>query len=289
MRLLLLPNGISYTARLSSYMSPKFQRRSHNKSRKGCSQCKFRKIKCDERSPECSNCERRQISCDFSTSEDLADDVESSAPLHEETGPSRHRNPTRPNMQETSNGSISNTAPAFISLELGVSNLELMHHYSTVTGPELGNMKKGRDHIDIWQKHMTHLAFSHEFLLRGILTISALHLSHLVPKRRLELVMKASSHQQIALKTFQETLPTLNEHNCVALFAYSCLLIPIAFATSKESGNESDADPFQWVWMLHGGYSILQMHTEFIVDSFLKPLLESMSPVEIETPKVRPI
>jgi Fungal Zn(2)-Cys(6) binuclear cluster domain len=38
-------------------------RRRHVKSRTGCTSCKRRKIKCDERSPVCSACERKGLDC----------------------------------------------------------------------------------------------------------------------------------------------------------------------------------------------------------------------------------
>lgn len=38
-------------------------RRRHVKSRTGCTSCKRRKIKCDEKSPACSACERKGLEC----------------------------------------------------------------------------------------------------------------------------------------------------------------------------------------------------------------------------------
>ncbi|EED13092.1 C6 transcription factor, putative [Talaromyces stipitatus ATCC 10500] len=40
-------------------------RRSHKKSRYGCTKCKKRRIKCDERLPKCSRCERMDLSCQY--------------------------------------------------------------------------------------------------------------------------------------------------------------------------------------------------------------------------------
>ena len=40
-------------------------RRSHKKSRNGCSECKKRHIRCDERQPLCTNCEVAERSCSF--------------------------------------------------------------------------------------------------------------------------------------------------------------------------------------------------------------------------------
>ncbi|KAL6706517.1 hypothetical protein ACN47E_005456 [Coniothyrium glycines] len=40
-------------------------RRSHNKTRLGCHQCKRRRIKCDVQHPSCSNCNKRGDNCSF--------------------------------------------------------------------------------------------------------------------------------------------------------------------------------------------------------------------------------
>ncbi|KAF4431771.1 Lysine biosynthesis regulatory protein LYS14 [Colletotrichum fructicola] len=40
-------------------------RRSHKKSRNGCTECKRRHIRCDERQPSCANCEVAERACVF--------------------------------------------------------------------------------------------------------------------------------------------------------------------------------------------------------------------------------
>ena len=39
--------------------------KSHTKSRRGCGNCKLRKVKCDESRPECSKCYAFGVSCNF--------------------------------------------------------------------------------------------------------------------------------------------------------------------------------------------------------------------------------
>ena len=160
--------------------------------------------------------------------------------------------------------------------DLDVSDLELMFHWTSVTGPNLGDNKNGPSHQDLWQIQFPRLAFKHDFLLRGILALSAMHLSYLDPNRRAEFDLKASAHQEFALAAFQETLPLVNESNCHALFAFSCLLVAIAFATSSRdvANTETDLNTFHWVWLLRGGNSILQMHKETLRSGFLAPLLD---------------
>lgn len=41
------------------------KRKYHSKSRKGCSTCKKRRVKCDESKPECGNCVRMKLACGY--------------------------------------------------------------------------------------------------------------------------------------------------------------------------------------------------------------------------------
>lgn len=42
-----------------------YKRKYHSKSRKGCSTCKKRRVKCDEVRPQCSNCQRMKLVCGY--------------------------------------------------------------------------------------------------------------------------------------------------------------------------------------------------------------------------------
>ena len=50
---------------LLSQSRPKKNRRSHKKSRNGCTECKRRHIRCDERRPACANCAVADLPCSF--------------------------------------------------------------------------------------------------------------------------------------------------------------------------------------------------------------------------------
>jgi hypothetical protein len=41
------------------------QRRAHKKSRRGCSSCKLRRVKCDERRPACHRCKDFGVGCSY--------------------------------------------------------------------------------------------------------------------------------------------------------------------------------------------------------------------------------
>jgi hypothetical protein len=161
-----------------------------------------------------------------------------------------------------------------------VTDLRLMHHFTSVLGFELANADTPEARA-LWTQHAVKLGFKHEFLLRGILAVSAFHLAHLYPDRKVEYEIIGTRHQSLGLTVFQETLAHVDETNCHALFAFSCLLIVIAFASStKERSGDFTHDVLQWFYLLRGTDTVLNMHHDTIRCSFLKPLLDEMAHVE---------
>jgi hypothetical protein len=155
-----------------------------------------------------------------------------------------------------------------------------MHHWSAVLSVSLASNPTPEARA-LWQTHAVALGFKHEFLLRGILAASALHLSHLHPDFKQSYDLKASTHQGIALSLFQEALADVDESNCQALFAFSCLLVVIAFASSsKKDASDLQTDVLHWFHLLRGGNSVLTMHRETLANSLFSSLLNEMRHTE---------
>ncbi|KAK2875589.1 hypothetical protein FQN49_001594 [Arthroderma sp. PD_2] len=271
-------------------------RRSHTKSRSGCRQCKLRRIKCDETPPQCSNCARRQIDCDLATRTPPAS--ASSSATSRPTSNNRSFNhgdtaPATPTASATTTLSPLELAPAPASTLNGtvapsafaaanIPDLELLHHYTTFTYKTLPSGAAGAHH-ELWQVQVVRLGFEHEFLLRGILAVSALHLACLNPSRQEELALRASAHQSIAVAFFHEALNRVDPHNCVAIFAFSCIVVALTFATPRPPqvagvGIETDTriqkEIFDWFHMVRGCNSVVQTQWEPLSQSFLAPLLK---------------
>jgi hypothetical protein len=164
--------------------------------------------------------------------------------------------------------------------DLDVTDLRLMHHFTSVVALDLANAETPEARA-LWQTHAVKLALKHEFLLRGILAVSAFHLAYLYPARKAEYELIGARHQSLGLTGFQETLAHVDETNCHALFAFSCLLIVIAFASSaKEKPDDFTRDVLHWFYLLRGANIVLNMHHETLKCSFLKPLLDEMAHME---------
>lgn len=64
-----LPSSSSNAASSGRSEDKRVTRRSHNKSKRGCSTCKRRHIRCDENVPRCFNCAKGDRPCVYETQE----------------------------------------------------------------------------------------------------------------------------------------------------------------------------------------------------------------------------
>jgi hypothetical protein len=180
---------------------------------------------------------------------------------------------------------------------LDIIDLELLHHYTTFTYKTLPSGAAPDQH-ELWQIQVVQLGFHHEFLLRGILAVSALHLGLLRSDRRDTLTLRATAHQSVAVQLFHEALNHVTPANCVGIFAFSCIIVALTFAAPKSSatatttttttadgtnnnnnGTSSAAagvhkEMLDWFHMVRGCNSVLQTQWETLSRSFLAPLLK---------------
>ncbi|PGH08681.1 hypothetical protein AJ79_05963 [Helicocarpus griseus UAMH5409] len=252
-------------------------RRSHTKSRNGCSQCKARRIKCDERPPLCSGCERRGIACDLAHRPESSTSRRTSATASPQLTTSLSASSRSPTLSSPFAVPAFNGPAIPASSGLDVIDLELLHHYTTFTYKTLPSGATPDQH-ELWQIQVVQLGFQHEFLLRGILAVSALHLSYLRPHRRESLALRASTHQSIAVQSFHEALNRVDTSNCVAIFAFSCIIVALTFAAPRSpEGPESlgaQKEILDWFYMVRGCNSVLQTQWPTLSQSFLAPLLK---------------
>lgn len=165
--------------------------------------------------------------------------------------------------------------------ELAVGDLELLHHFSTVTYATLADACASTDNRELWQVHAVQLGFKHEFLLRAILTVSALHLRYLHPARSSYYDFMASTHQNFALETARDALTRVNEDNCHAIFTFSCLIVIMTSASlRKQGGIDAHQEILEWFLLLRGCNSVLQLHWATLGNSFLYPLIDEVRQTE---------
>ncbi|TVY51462.1 Sterol uptake control protein 2 [Lachnellula cervina] len=206
-------------------------RRPHRKTRTGCNQCKRRRVKCDERKPICTSCERNKLQCGLAfltpsrvSMRPAALQTRTSTPRPPPTTNKSLNPPTKKNTKTTPAATTS--GPPCLNIRFGDMDLrsaEILHHYQTVvsfmiTGPKV---------VHVWQTTIPHMALEHKFLMHGILALSALNLSVLIPARKDELVTFAMISEQLALPPFRSYLADdQKKGNLHAVFAFSHFVVP---------------------------------------------------------------
>ncbi|OCK83170.1 hypothetical protein K432DRAFT_423561 [Lepidopterella palustris CBS 459.81] len=182
------------------------QRRRHPKSKKGCQNCKKRKVKCDETLPACRNCVKRKAHCSL---QDDAIDIQ-------HTQQSRNSELERPLTQtEFCDG---------LSADVNMLQMKLFHHFGALTARTLifG--------AEVWRNKVMVMSFKHDFLMHAILVVSATHLDYLDPHNPIN--RKASVfHLSKALQLFRHELSQpLTKDNADPLMATAILLFHHAWA-----------------------------------------------------------
>ena len=142
---------------------------------------------------------------------------------------------------------------------LQIENLELLHHFTTVTCFTLSDRPESHQ---LWRVNAIRVALQHDFLMRGILAIAALHLSHLRPESHDHYSQIAIQQQDSALASFRSLMSSMDESNCDAFFALSSLIVVYGFESPKNSDslgmfNCTGKDADEWLPLIRGVNSIL--------------------------------
>ncbi|KAL2143954.1 hypothetical protein VTI28DRAFT_9784 [Corynascus sepedonium] len=128
-------------------------RKGHTKSRRGCFNCKRRKVKCQETRPECSNCIRIGLDCEYPDSQPRQLVVRSSLPVGPLAGvPS----PLAP---------LESTPTLFTP-----ADMRLFHHFLVAAYPPLPIRGD-----DVWRKVAT-LSHTYDYLMHAMLGLAGSHL-----------------------------------------------------------------------------------------------------------------
>lgn len=223
-------------------------RRSHTKSHHGCSNCKQRRIKCDETRPSCGSCRKKGLSCSFNNSQ----------------GHPRPQNldehAQRPGNEGTS--------------VLPLGELELLHHWHTVTAPSLAQNEILNEGL---QTHVPREGLSHPFLMHGILAISALHLSQQFSGSRREIYTEtAMRHHSWALSLCVPLLSNVTPENCQSLYACSILIATFSFASQGLSIYRPSmhiSEVIKIFRLVRGTASIVEQARSWIEQSDMRILL----------------
>ena len=252
---------------------------------------------CDEVRPRCSNCEKHSISCDFSSQTPKSASTSSPQDL-------RHRNSdpqSMPSLQASSTNQ--SPSPALLHSQqslfdgprsqlpsLQMAELELLHHFTTETCYTLSDRPESHE---LWRITVPQVAFQHDFLMRGILAISSLHLSCLRAEKQTHWGHLAAKQQDAALSSFRKIMTNMDESNCDAFLALASLIVVYGFESPKSSDslgmfNYKGQDSDEWLPLIRGVNSIIMSVWPWIKNGRLSGLLHDhvQEPPRTELPSV---
>ncbi|KAL4946552.1 hypothetical protein BDV06DRAFT_208661 [Aspergillus oleicola] len=254
-------------------------RRSHTKSRNGCDQCKRRRVKCDEKTP-CSNCSRRRMSCTYDNrgspgppgpnSIGILSDIRSRMLANGSPQQSLPEDPFATFHSRLSEGS-------FFPQEWTPQDPELMHHYTLHTSRTIARRPEMQE---TWQVAIPQIAYANEFLMHGILALSALHSVYLKPQRLSHYLALSGFHMSLGLRSFRRILLSPSSENCHALFCFSSLVMVYIYASPAESihgedGSSQGLDSILELLGLCRGTLVLFPYIDLLRNSNLRPLFLS--------------
>ncbi|OAL53740.1 Upc2 protein [Pyrenochaeta sp. DS3sAY3a] len=232
------------------------RRRTHHKSKKGCTECKKRHIKCDEGWPQCANCISTLRSCSF---QDLPD----------------HRaGPATPTVHVKTGKLDAAPSKTGTGLRFAAIHLICLHHAETQMEKYMALHCTARPIIDLALDNVT----TAPFLLDQVLALSALHLSDQDATKKTFYHQQATELQTRALELFNQAREGDSDDNTIPVFVFASLLgIHVLRETFSSHRNDLSAfvDSFIHYVGLHRGVRAVIANGSWplILQSDLKPLL----------------
>lgn len=213
-------------------------RRTHTKSTFGCRECKRRKQKCSEEKPTCQSCAKRHMSCIYP------------AQMRRKARHINEPGSIHPSACKAVAPSIPTSIGAKRSGRFDQEDMQLWHHFITCTALTFSSP---------WQDRVPAVAIAHDFLMHGILAISALHLAYLCPSQQDRYHFVSAHHQVLAMSDFQLVMSAITPENCNAVFAFSTLLLIHGLIPQSDEQSKLPGTPGQglkrvsaWVVLLRG-------------------------------------
>jgi hypothetical protein len=156
--------------------------------------------------------------------------------------------------------------------EWTVQDPELMHHYTLNTSRTIARRPQMQE---TWQVVIPEVAYSYEFLMHGILGLSALHLAYLKPERYSHYLAGAGFHMSLGLRSYRRVLLSPSRDNCYALFCFSSLIMVYIYASPTDFPESHTANGLDSIVELLGlcrGTLVLHPYFDRIQQSSLEHL-----------------
>lgn len=122
------------------------------------------------------------------------------------------------------------------------------------------------------------VGFTHEFVLRGILALAALHLAYLRPSRKEFYIARGTMHHQLGLRMASSLLPSMNDENCTPLCIFSAVAVMFAMASPRTPEDfllVNEKGLADWVVLMRGMNSIINSSEPTLLAGPLAPIFQS--------------
>lgn len=99
-------------------------------------------------------------------------------------------------------------------------------------------MHHNKNSLDLWQNTIPRIACRYDYLMHGLLAVSALHLAHLQPSKQRQYYIISTYHQNHAIAGFRNAIPTATQENADSAFLASILIASFAFASAAAKSED---------------------------------------------------
>jgi hypothetical protein len=241
---------------------------------------------CDERKPTCRKCIVHGVECSFaglaSSRGSTASDTSREPAIVLAVSPTLHA--VQLEAVNNSHGPttlLTPTPPVLPPPALALSDLELLHHYTTSTAYTLSRSPLLQK---VWRVKAPQIGFSSPFVLHALLAVSALHMMHLDPARCDYFLSQAQTHHDAAVATVAPIVPSLATENSAALFLFSSLTCIFSCGKPRteddflflEQGRVAD-----WVRFFRGTKAIMDHGGAAVTSGALAPLFVNRTQIAL--------
>ncbi|TAQ86410.1 hypothetical protein B7494_g5255 [Chlorociboria aeruginascens] len=245
------------------------KRKSHTKSRKGCQNCKKRRIKCDEQGPRCANCIIRDTACIYQVQNSAEGSLQDrSANLFFNNSQEIQ---LRPKALSVASPIISaRPSPPSPILFSGISSsrrlleLELMHRWSTRSWMGFYCIPGDEEYL---QNHLPSAALRSNYLMSGILATAAVDLARTSQRGdSAKYLCAALEYSNKASADFRAQLCDINPENLHLLYYFAIIAAAINFALTVEQLHILDRMNI-FFDMIIGATEISSVNIQWLVES----------------------
>ena len=156
-------------------------------------------------------------------------------------------------------------------------DLELMHHYCTITSGTFAHQESA---CHVWRFIFPQEGYAHAFVTHGVLSLAALHKAHLLPSKRHIYLARSAYHHAIGQKDFRALLFNVTDENWRPVYCFAAIVVGYVLLSSAGFRDVSTASPIQRTSELflvtRGIKAILLPFLERLSQTDLAPLLQTV-------------